>query len=203
MALAPARPSPGGGFVASRTQIVCLHEGERGRSIDPIFIRILLKALDPAWLRPWKGNNIVRAVDGGGRSALIERMPAELRSCLAMGGDTTLMVWADLDHDTANGEELKAKFWTVAQQAGITKDQFDQVVFVFAKDRIENWIEFLLTGATDESREGPRQKHDRPVADAARVLAKRCSSGAAEPKLSPSLAWSCQNWRSLVARMKG
>jgi len=141
--------------VASRTQIVCLHEGERGRSIDPIFIRILLKALDPAWLRPWKGNNIVRAVDGGGRSALIERMPAELRSCLAMGGDTTLMVWADLDHDTANGEELKAKFWTVAQQAGITKDQFDQVVFVFAKDRIENWIEFLLTGATDESRKDP------------------------------------------------
>ena len=120
-----------------------------------------------------------------------------------MGGDTTLMVWADLDHDTANGEELKAKFWTTAQQAGITKEQFDQVVFVFAKDRIENWIEFLLTGKTDESKEGPRQKHDRPVADAARVLAKRCLSGAAEPKLTPSLAWSCQNWRSLVARMKG
>ena len=34
----------GGGSVASRSQIVCLHEGERGRSIDPIFIRILLKA---------------------------------------------------------------------------------------------------------------------------------------------------------------
>lgn len=188
--------------MASRTQIVCLHEGKKGRSIDPIFIRVLLKALDPAWIRPWNGNNIVRTVDCGGRSDLIATMPAELRSCLAMGGATTLMVWADLDDDMADGDELKAKFWTVAQQSGITKEQFDQVVFVFAKDRIENWIEFLLTGTTDESKEGPRQKHDKPVADAAKSLAKRCSSGAAEPQLSPSLAWSCRNWRTLVARMK-
>ena len=188
--------------MASRTQIVCLHEGKKGRSIDPIFIRSLLKALDPAWIRPWTGNNIVRNEDCGGRNDLIARMPAQLQSCLAMGGDTTLMVWADLDHDMANGEELKAKFWAVAQQAGITKAQFDQVVFVFAKDRIENWIEFLLTGATDESKEGPRQKHDRAVAEAAKSLAKRCLSGAAEPNLPPSLAWSCRNWRTLVGRMK-
>lgn len=112
------------------------------------------------------------------------------------------MVWADLDDDMADGDELKAKFWTVAQEAGITQEQFEQVVFVFAKDRIENWIEFLLTGTTDESKEGPRQKHGRPVAEAARLLAKRCMSGAAEPQLSPSLAWSCRNWRALVGRMK-
>lgn len=31
----------------SRTQIVCLHEGKKGRSIAPIFIRAILKALDP------------------------------------------------------------------------------------------------------------------------------------------------------------
>ncbi len=119
-----------------------------------------------------------------------------------MGGDTTLMVWADLDHDMDQGDQLKTKFRVAAQQAGITNDQFNQVVFVFAKDRIENWVEFLLTGATDESKEGPRQKHGRPVADAARLLAKRCLSGAVEPKLPPSLAWSCQNWRSLVERMR-
>ena len=118
--------------MASRTQIVCLHEGKKGRSIDPIFIRVLLKALDPAWIRPWNGNNIVRTVDCGGRSDLIAKMPAELRNCLEMGGTTTLMVWADLDDDMADGDELRAKFWTVAQQAGITKTQFDQVVFVFA-----------------------------------------------------------------------
>ena len=188
--------------MASRTQIVCLHEGEAGRSIDPVFIRVLLKALDPAWIRPWKGNNIVRTVDCGGRSELIARMPTELLSCLNMGGDTTLMVWADLDHDTADGDKLKAMFWAGAQQAGITKDQFDQVVFVLAKDRIENWIEFLLTGTTDESREGPRQKHDRVVADAARLLATRCSSSAADPPLPPSLEWSCRNWRTLVSRMR-
>lgn len=188
--------------MASRTQIVCLHEGEKGRSIDPIFIRSLLKALVPAWIRPWQGNNAIRTSPCGGRSDLIAKMPAELRSCLAMGGDTTLMVWADLDHDMADGDELKAKFWATAQQAGVTKAEFDQVVFVFAKDRIENWVEFLLTGATDESEEGPRQKHDRPVADAAKNLANKCLAGAPAPRMPPSLVWSCKNWRELVARMK-
>jgi hypothetical protein len=160
-----------------------------------------LKKLKPAWIR-WTGNNIIRPQDCGGRSELIARMPIELQSCLKMGGNTTLMVWADLDHDMAGGDELKAKFWTCAQQAGITKEEFDQVVFVFAKDRLENWIEFLLTGTTDESKEGPRQKHDRPVAEAARLLAKQCKEGAG-PRLCPSLAWSCRNWRTLVERMKG
>ena len=77
-----------------------------------------------------------------------------------------------------------------------------RTVFLFAKDRLENWIEFLLTGTTDESKEGPRQKHDRQVADAAKSLARRCESGAAEPKLPPSLAWSCENWHKLVERMR-
>src|SRR5665213_1811257 len=99
----------------SRTQIVCLHEGKAGRSIDPIFINALLRALAPAWLRPWPGSNVIRPKDCGGRSALMERMPTELKVCLQMGGHTTLMVWADLDHDTATGDELKEKFWAVAQ----------------------------------------------------------------------------------------
>lgn len=188
--------------MASRTQIVCLHEGKKGRSIDPIFIRNLLKALDPAWIRPWTGNNIVRTRDCGGRKSLIAAMPGELQSCLGMGGATTLMVWADLDDDRADGDQLKAEFWTAAQQAGITREQFDRVVFVFAKDRIENWVEFLLTGVTDESKEGPRQKHDRPVADAAKKLANKCLAGTADPQMPPSLVWSCKNWRDLVARMK-
>src|SRR6266567_3194042 len=128
-----------GGCVASRTQIVCLHEGKKGRSIDPVFIRTLLKALDPAWIRPWQGNNVVRPVDCGGRTTLISKMPLELRSCLAMGGHTTLMVWADLDHDMEAGENLKKQFWVTAQEVGITREEFEQVVFVFAKDRLENW----------------------------------------------------------------
>src|SRR5712671_2278504 len=115
----PARQSQGGGYVGSRTQIVCLHEGKKGRSIDPVFIRTLLKALAPAWIRPWHGNNIVRTVDGGGRSDLIKQMPTELRACLAMGADTTLMVWADINHDLADGEQLRAEFWKFASQTGV------------------------------------------------------------------------------------
>lgn len=185
----------------SRTQIVCLHEGEKGRSIDPIFIRILLKALDPAWIRPWKGNNIIRSKDCGGRSSLIAKMPEELRTCLEMGADTTLMVWADLDHNMDNGQQLRQAFWTCAEQNGITQDEFDTVVFVFAKDRLENWIEFLLTGSTDESQEGPREKDGKRVAEAARRLAQRCTEQHG-PQLPPSLDWSCQNWHRLVERMR-
>jgi hypothetical protein len=188
--------------MASRTQIVCLHEGERGQSIDPIFIRTLLKALNPAWIRPWSGNNIVRPVDCGGRKALIARMPAELQACLESGGHTTLMVWADLDHDMEDGEKLRGNFWAAAKEMGITEEQFREVVFVFAKDRLENWIEFLRTGTTDESNEGPRLKHDRHVADAAKALARKCLSGAPIPKVPRSLAWSCKNWRALVERMR-
>lgn len=184
-----------------RTQIVCLHEGRQGRSIDPIFINRLLKELKPSWIRTGKGSNIARLVAAGGRTELIKSMPRELRACLRQGADTTLIVCADLDHDMEDGEQLKNVFWEAAQQAGITHEEFVRVVFAFAKDRIENWIEFLLTGVTDESKEGPRRYEGRDAAIAARRLAEKCRSNAAGPALPDSLAWSCRNWRDLVRRM--
>ena len=187
--------------MASRTQIVCLHEGLRGRSIDPVFIRTLLKELGHAWIRQWKGSNIIRTVDCGGRSNLIARMPAELQACIAMGGDTTLMVWADLDHDMSDGNQLRQKFHEEAKQNGIADDDFDRVLFVFAKDRLENWIEFLLKGSTDEAQEGPRVKDGKRVAAAAKTLAQRCKGQLQGVQLPPSLNWSCLNWRRLVERM--
>jgi len=189
--------------VASRTQIVCLHEGLRGRSIDPVFIRTLLRELDPAWIRPWKGSNIIRPVACEGRRNLIAKMPDELQTCIAMGADTTLMVWADLDHDMDDGDQLRQKFYEKAKQNGIADDDFDRVVFVFAKDRLENWIEFLFTGSTDEAQEGPRVKDGKRVAAAAKTLAQRCKGQLQGVQLPPSLNWSCQNWRRLVERMNG
>lgn len=186
----------------SRTQIVCLHEGKLGRSIDPVFIRTLLKELDPAWIRPWKGSNIIRPVACGGRKDLIAKMPEELQTCIEMGADTTLMVWADLDDDMDDGNHLRQKFQEEARQNGIADADFDRVVFVFAKDRLENWIEFLLTGSTDEAQEGPRVKDGKRVAAAAKKLAQKCKGQAQEVQLPPSLDWSCQNWRRLVGRMR-
>ena len=188
--------------MANRTQIVCLHEGEKGRSIDPIFINKLIRTLNPVWIRPFGGSNVIRAVDCGGRTQLIKKMPSELRSCLNRGGSTTLMVWADIDDDMDDGEALKEAFWKEAKSKGITQEHFDQAVLVFAKDRLENWIEFLNTGKTDETKEGPRVKRDKEVADAARKLAARCLKEKAQPPLPPSLVWSCKNWKSLVDRMK-
>jgi hypothetical protein len=125
-----------------------------------------------------------------------------LRSCLSAGGDTTLMVWADCDDNCASPQSLKEKFWQEAQRQGIAQAEFDRVVFVFAKDRIENWIEFLVTGSTDESKEGPRVKHNREAAEAAKKLAGFCQSGKPVADMPQSMQWSCKNWRSLVDRMK-
>ena len=187
--------------MANRTRIVCLHEGKNGRSIDPLFIRALLKRLDPAWIRPWPGNNVIRTVDCGGRSTLIATMAKELKAAGQVGGKTTLMIWADVDDDLESPEKLKALFWAAAQTEGIAPDQFGGVVFAFARDRLENWVEFLNSGATDESREGPRVK-DPDAVKAARILGDLCLKGAPIPNIPPSLEWSCRNWRALVERMR-
>jgi len=188
--------------VASRTQIVCLCEGTKGASIDVVFINKLIKCLDPNWLRPWRGSNTIRLVPCGGRKALIEKMPGELRGCLTAGADTTLMVWADCDDNCADGEVLKTAFWREAEQHGIAKEKFERVVFIFAKDRLENWIEFLQTGNTDESKEGPRVKSNRTAAEAAKQLAELCKTGKPIDGMPPSLQWSCMNWGLLKERMK-
>ncbi len=186
--------------MANRTQIVCLHEGNQGRSIDPLFIRALIKKLDPAWIRPWPGNNVIRTVDCGGRLTLISKLPTEIKAAAQAGGNTTVMVWADVDDNMASPDALRAAFWAECQRAGISPERFEEVVFALAEDRIENWIEFLNKGSTDESREGPRAK-DSEAVQAARRLAELCSKGAAVPNLPASLQWSCQNWRRLRERM--
>ena len=187
--------------MASRTQIVCLCEGEKGRSIDEVFINKLIRALKPAWIR-LQGSNFVYLVPCGGRKALIERMPQELRNCIDAGADKTLMVWADCDDSCTDGEALKTRFWREAERQGITREEFDRAVFIFAKDRLENWIQFLLTGRTDEEEEGPRVKSGREAADAASKLADFCTAGKPVDSMPPSLRWSCKNWRVLVERMQ-
>jgi len=193
--------------VASRTQIVCLCEGEKGdgiikrTSIDPIFINRLMRSLKLDWLRPWKGNNVVRLEPRGSRKEVIAEMPRQLRLCLDAGADTTLMVWADCDDDCADPEALKTHFWNDAQRQAITKEQFERVVFIFAKDRIENWIEFLTTGTTDESKEGPRVSNPKAT-EAAKKLASTCKENRPVNNMPPSLQWSCKNWWALVNRMK-
>jgi hypothetical protein len=186
--------------VASRTQIVCLHEGKKGRSIDPLFIRTLIKRLNPTWIRPWKGNNVIRTVDCKGRQSLILQLPNEIKAAEGAGGNTTTMVWADVDDDMDSPETLKNAFWIECQKAEIPRSSFDRVVFIFAKDRLENWIEFLNTNRTNESLEGPRVQ-DSEAVEAAKKLADICLKGASIPNIPPSLSWSCQNWRSLKNRM--
>lgn len=112
------------------------------------------------------------------------------------------MVWADLDDNRCDGDALKADFWQEAQRQGITSDEFSRTIFIFAKDRLENWIEFLQTGTTDESTEGPRVRHNREVADAAKKLAQFCREGKPLDDIPASLLWSCKNWQTLANLMR-
>lgn len=187
--------------MASRTQIVCLCEGKHGRSIDPLFINTLIKTLKPAWVRR-VGSNWLRLNAYGSRSELIKRTPEELQRCLSAGSDTTLMVWADCDDDCYNGDAPKNQFWNEAEESGITQSDFERIVFIFAKDRLENWVQFLNTGRTDEAVEGPRIPHDGDVSEAAKKLAEFCKAGQSVDNMPPSLGWSCRNWRALVNRMR-
>ncbi|MCA9205204.1 MAG: hypothetical protein KDA59_19260 [Planctomycetales bacterium] len=177
-------------------------EGESGASIDSVFINRLIRSLKPIWIRK-QGSNFVVVLPQGGRKSLIAAVPAELRRCLKQGGNTTLMVWADLDDDMDNGDQLVNEFREAAHAEGISDDDFEKIVFIFAKDRLDNWVEFLETGSTDESVEAPRVKQGRRVRDAAYSLAERCKQGKATPPLPPSLVWSCKNWRRFVERMQG
>jgi len=111
------------------------------------------------------------------------------------------MVWADLDHDKENGESFKREFWNRANDEGIGKTDFDQVVFAFAKDRLENWIEYLNEGVTDEHREGKRVKHGREAKVAALKLVEFCHQNKRIDDMPASLKWSCKEWRILVERM--
>ncbi|MDR0585427.1 MAG: hypothetical protein LBG57_13925 [Treponema sp.] len=173
--------------MSKRTQIVCIHEGKRGGSIDPIFANAFLKTYNPAWIRPWR-TGIVRLVPYGGKTELREAFPKELQSCITAGGNSTLIVLTDIDDDLEDGDQLKKKYRETAQRAGISEDDFEKAVFIFPKDRIENWVEFLSEGKTDENREGPRIKNFSKVRDMARLLADKCKSpGRNSEQFPPSL----------------
>ncbi|MDR3334981.1 MAG: hypothetical protein LBT13_08890 [Treponema sp.] len=60
--------------MAKRTQIVCIHEGTKGASIDPVFANAFLKSYDPEWVRPWK-TGVVRFVACRGKSELLDAFP--------------------------------------------------------------------------------------------------------------------------------
>jgi hypothetical protein len=185
--------------MSKRTQIICIHEGKKGQSIDPVFANAFLKAYKPEWIRPWK-TTAVRFIGYGDKTSLRKAFPKELQSCGTAGGDTTLVVLADVD-DLENGDKLKSKYWEEAKTAGLSREIFERAVFIFPKDRIENWVEFLNTGRTDEDQEGPRVKELSTARDAARKLAGFCRSGSAAGPFPPSLDWSCRNWRALVERL--
>jgi hypothetical protein len=185
-----------------RTQIICMHEGRKGQSIDPVFANAFLKEYDPEWLRPFATGK-ARFIACGGKAELQQRFPQELKNCNSMGSDTTLIVFADLDK-LETGDQLKDLYWKTAEKSGITREIFEKAVFVCPKYRIENWVQYISIGNTDENMEGPRVENDnKKVRDMAQVLAKKCRQiQQTKVSLPPSLEWSCHNWRILVERMQ-
>ncbi|GHV04066.1 hypothetical protein AGMMS50229_04640 [Campylobacterota bacterium] len=183
-----------------RTQIVCLHEGVNN-NVDRVFINRLLKKLDLSWIRPYKTGD-VRLVCGGGRNddQLYRVFVDELRKCSAAGGNTTLIVLSDVD-DLDSPNALQTIFDNKAREAGLSC-ALDKVVYIFPKNRIENWFEYLLNGSTNESQEGRRRDNEK-AREAAEILAQKCTQKQRDPQMPPSLKWSCEQWNKLTTRMKG
>lgn len=196
------KPSLGGGQVAGRTRVLCLHEGESGRSVDPVFIRNTLEDLVSSWARPWNGQNTLRTQAKGSRSSLIAELPKEIKSLRGLGSSLTILVWADVDDKMPDCDTLKRQFESRCKADGVTKEEFDAVIFVFAKDRLENWIEYLIEGKTDESIEGLKvgkySKDTQRAKEAAQKLAKACKFNEPLVNCPPSLEWSCRNWHALT-----
>jgi hypothetical protein len=61
--LRPKKETPD---VPNRTQVVVMHEGKDGVSIDPIFVNSFLKKYAPEWLRP-VGSNKMDKISNSGR----------------------------------------------------------------------------------------------------------------------------------------
>jgi len=178
-----------------------MHEGQSGKSIDPVFANAFLKAYDPEWLRPFVTGK-ARFIGCGGKSELQKKFPQELKNCLNAGSDTTLIVLADVD-ELKNGEQLKEQYWEIARQNKISEESFENVVFIFPRKRIENWVQYLSTGVTDEGTVGPRDYNFSEAKDMAQKLAKKCRQPQQTKETLPkSLEWSCNNWKALVERMR-
>ena len=182
------------------TQIICIHEGV-DNSVDRKFAQAFLKQYKPSWVRPGKNNKGWQFESCGDNTNLLKQFPRYLDLCSRRGGHTTLVVLGDLDHSHKNGDELKEKYWKAANAADIKREYFDQVIFIFPKDRIENWIEYINMGHTNEEIEGPRVSIEE-ARKAGKALAVRCKSSQALQNIPLSLAWSCNNWQQLVRRMR-
>ncbi len=179
-----------------RAQLVCLREGKQ----DIVFVNAFIKAYDPSWLRPHKSGNVYFEKCNG-KTELLQKFPQVLLNCAKRGADTALIVLADVDDDCDSCEELKKKYIKAAKDYGIDDGLLKSVVFVFPKDRIENWIQFINDGVTDEAIEAPRVKNEVAVA-AARKLADMCKTNIDDGQFPTSLKWSCKNWRRFVGRMR-
>lgn len=81
---------------------------------------ILSQAGEESGILLWRDSNLARFVPCGGRTELIQRMPRELRACIQSGAETTLVVCADVDHDTPDCDALREKFRGEALSAGIS-----------------------------------------------------------------------------------
>lgn len=113
-----------------------------------------------------------------------------------------LAVLADVDDDVASPDVLKEKYWQAAEAAGISRGVFDKVLFLFPKYRIENWIQYINNGSTDENAKGPRVPNS-VAKEAGKKLAQMCLNGTTGGAQLPlSLEWSCRNWHGLLGRMQ-
>lgn len=165
----------------ARVEIVFLHEDTQHQSFGTAFLNQI------------KTMRRIEPVRKGSRALLVQDFPRQVKAVRSRGGAAALVVLIDADRDSVD------KVWNILndrlKQEGMSVISSSDLIFIASpKWRIENWIEYLRTGATNEELQGPRLEDEGSAREDAGSLYQMCVTRALPPNPPPSLKAACEQW---------
>lgn len=171
-----------------RVQIVFLCEDSQHQSFGLAFLGELT------------GIRNIETVRAGSRANVINRFPKELKALRSRSG-SALVVMIDADKDSVS--DVRQIIDQKLAQTGEPPVRVKDLVFVASpKWRIENWIQYLREGHTDESKQGPRLDKENSCREDAKRLFESCIGNVALLQAPESLESACAEWKPFRNRIK-
>ena len=107
---------------------------------------------------------------------------------------TALVVLIDADRDSVETIRRLLDDRLKQEQMNALSSE-DRVFIASPKWRIENWIEYLKTGKTDEKSQGPRLDDEGSARTLALDLHRKCLVKSPLLNVPPSLGKACEEWQ--------
>jgi hypothetical protein len=173
--------------MAKRVEIVFLHEDTQHQSFGTAFLNKITRV------------RRIEPVRMGRRSMLVNDFPRQLKAVRSRGGKAALVVLIDADHDSV--QEIREVLDRRLKEADMpTISPEDPIFIAIPKWRIENWIEYLRTGDTDEAAQGARLIDEASARPLAAKLHETCLNGPPLASPPPSLEQACTEWQRFRAK---